>query len=43
MGAFEEGIGEEQQELVRIRSSALVSVPEERSVKEIHYGGREGE
>lgn len=40
---FEEGIGGEQQELVQIRSSALVSVPEERSVKEIHYGGREGE
>lgn len=40
MGAFEEGIGEEQQELVRICSLNLVSVPEERSVKEIHYGGR---
>lgn len=36
MGALEEGISEEQQELVWIRSLALVSVPEELSVEEIH-------
>lgn len=36
MGALEEGISEEQQELVWIHSLALMSIPEERSVKEIH-------